>query len=281
MALLGSSLPAGGLEPLVARGPERRPPGGESLPTDVIDEHYRRLGSTYDALLHYSPDFVRTLTTHMVDQLRLDPDDALVDLGCGTGMYSVDLLRQVDLREPVVGVDPFPEMLDQIPPDARIEPVAAGALEFSEQPATFDKVLIKEAVHHIDERAALFAQLYERLSPGGVLLLVHVPPTVQYPLFSKALERCLHWHADPDELSGLLADAGFSVARSEVRYRHSIPTEEYLDMVRSRYMSVLSTFSDDELAVGVEEMEAAHAGAETLSFIDHFDYLTATKPEEA
>lgn len=244
----------------------------------VISQHYRRLGPSYNDFLHYSTDFVRRLTSLMVEKLSLQEDDVLVDLGCGTGMYSVDLLEQVPLRHPVIGVDPFEEMLAHIPEEAAITPVADDALSFSERPGSYDKILMKEAVHHVDERERLFANLYERLTPGGILLLVHVPPWVEYPLFSAALERCLTWHADPDELVPQLSDAGFSVERDTLAYEHALPKELYFDMVRGQYMSVLTSFSDEEMAAGLAEMEATHADRDVLVFTDRFDYLTATKP---
>lgn len=243
---------------------------------EVISEHYRRLGPRYDTMLRYSPDFVQTLTDKMVDALRLQPDDRLVDLGCGTGMYTVELLRQVPLRHPVLCVDPSPEMLAHVPDEAVIRPRLADALEFSTWPGTYDKILMKETVHHVDDRGQLFANLHDRLSPDGVMLLVHVPPRVQYPLFEAALERCLRWMADPEDVVTDLEKAGFWVEWDGLDHQHAIPKEQYLDMVRNRYMSVLTSFTAGELEAGLREMAETHADDEVLHFVDHFDYLTAT-----
>jgi trans-aconitate methyltransferase len=138
-------------------------------------------------------------------------------------------------------------------------------------------VLIKEAVHHIDQRKQLFRNLHERLAPGGVLLLVHVPPVVDYPLFTAALERCRSWHADPDELMVELDAAGFTIERDGLDFTHTLPKQRYFDMVRNRYMSVLTSFSDEELAAGLDEMARTYADVDDLRFVDHFDYLTATR----
>ncbi len=248
------------------------------MTTDVVQEHYRRLSSNYNDLLSYSPDFVRCLTSHMIEKLRLHEDDVLVDLGCGTGIYSLDIIRQVPLREPVIAVDPFEEMLRHIPAEAPMQRVAEDAVSFTSRPGQYNKVLMKEAIHHIRERRQLFQDLYERLPSGGIALLVHVPPRVDYPLFSRALERCLTWHADPDELVGLLDGTGFDVERDGVDYRHTIPKDRYIEMVRNCYMSVLSSFEPDEIEAGVAEIEERYAGQDTLRFTDHFDYLTAVRP---
>lgn len=243
----------------------------------VLDKHYRRLAKDYDEFLYYSPQFVRALTSKMVEKLQLKNNDQLVDLGCGTGMYSLDIQQQVPLQKPIIGVDPYKEMLAQIPEGAPIERIAEDALTFSLRPTSYDKVFIKETIHHVDDRRQLFKNLYENLADDGVLLLVHVPPRVQYPLFQKALDKCLHWHADPDELVRLLGEVGFTVERDSLDYPHSIPKEHYFRMVESCYMSVLTSFPEDELHAGLDEMRETFADQEVLEFVDHFDYLTATK----
>lgn len=243
----------------------------------VIDTHYTRLAKDYDAFLYYSPEFIRTLTSKMIEKLRLKEADTLVDLGCGTGMYTLDILKQISLKNSVIAVDPYPEMLARIPEHAPIKRVARDGLEFSRQPGRYDKILIKEAVHHITERDELFTNLYQRLTGGGILLLVHVPPAVQYPLFDKALERCLQWHANPDELTVQLKRAGFRVQRDAVEYLHIIPKEQYFKMVGGCYMSALTSLSNKELREGLLEMEQKYKAVETLEFTDHFDYLTAIR----
>lgn len=251
----------------------------------VLDKHYRRLAKDYDEFLYYSPQFVRALTAKMVEKLRLVETDVLADIGCGTGMYSLDILEQVPLREPVLGVDPYAEMLAKIPDDAPITPIAEGALEFSrrhpEGTRNYNKVLIKETIHHVDQKDEFFRNIHRNLPAGGIMLLVHVPPNVQYPLFDAALARCLGWHADPDDLVRLLKEAGFDVQRDALDYPHSIPKDHYFKMVRSCYMSVLTSFTEDELEAGLAEMDAKYADTETLEFVDHFDYIMATKPDES
>lgn len=243
----------------------------------VLDKHYTRLADNYDQYLYYSPDFVRTLTSRMIEKLNLSDDDHLVDLGCGTGMYTLDILEQVALQDPVLGVDPYDQMLAQIPVEAPIARLPEDALSFSERTVSCNKILIKETIHHVRERSQLFANLHRSLRPGGVLLLVHVPPVVRYPLFQAALDRCRRWHADPDELVRQLTAAGFQVQREGLEYTHSIPKQHYFKMVGSCYMSVLTSFDSDELATGLQEMETKYREHDVLEFVDHFDFITAVK----
>jgi trans-aconitate methyltransferase len=244
---------------------------------EVLDKHYRRIADRYTDYLSYADDFVPTLAAKMAEMLRLQEEDVLVDLGGGSGIYTAALLDQVELREPVVLVDYFAAMLEQVPDDLPVEKVNMDALAFAAEPRHYDKVLIKETVHHVDDRPLLMRRLYERLEPGGALLLVHVPPELDYPLFEDALQRAKSWHADPDELEAQLGAAGFTTDRDAVDWRHRLPKQRYFDMVASGYMSVLSSFSDEELRRGVEEMAETYADTEVLEFTDHFDYLVGYK----
>lgn len=246
---------------------------------EVVDEHYKNLADNYDVFLKYSPDFVRKLTSKMIGKLALAPSDVFVDLGGGTGIYSADILEQVRLEHPVILVDPFEEMLAHAPDTPRFRKVPMDALTFAAQPGDYDKILIKEAVHHVasDDRPRLFADLRDRLKPGGRLLLVHVPPDLDYPLFAEALERSLHWHANPDELVRQLRGAGFSAERERLVYRHRLPKETYFTMVRARYMSLLTSFDRAELEAGLAEMAKRYQERDILEFDDRFDYLTAVE----
>ncbi|HZA65871.1 MAG TPA: class I SAM-dependent methyltransferase [Geminicoccaceae bacterium] len=243
----------------------------------IIGDHYQRLGASYDDYLHYSDDFVRSLTSEMIRSLDLQEDNVLVDLGGGTGMYAADILAQVPLSHPVILVEPFAEMLANVPADLPIECVAKDALAFSAEARRYDKVLMKEAVHHVADRPTLFANLHGRLGPGGRFLLVHVPPELDYPLFEAALARSRTWHADPGHLTRQLQEAGFAVERDRLDHRHAIPKEAYFRMVAGRYMSLLSSFPDDELRAGLAEMAERYANREVLEFTDRFDYITAIK----
>lgn len=248
---------------------------------DILDRHYKNFAGDYDKFLLYSPEFVRTLTTRMIEKLKLDEEeDRLVDLGGGTGMYSLDILRQVPLKKDVYCVDAYQEMLDRIPAGSALRPVCLDAIAFSEWAEPdhgYSKVLIKEAIHHVEDRDRLFRNLYGRLPRGGRLLLVHVPPELDYPIFEKALEKAKSWHADPAQLEGQLRKAGFRVEREGLDVRHSIRKDHYFDQVRSRFMSVLHHFSDQEMEEGLREMEARHGDKPILEFTDHFDFITGIK----
>ncbi|WP_254886092.1 methyltransferase domain-containing protein [Streptomyces sp. NA02950] len=56
-------------------------------------------------------------------------------------------------------------------------------------PRALDAVLIKEAVHHFTDLEKTLNGLAGLLAPGGRLLIVTLPPKIDYPLFPAAIDR--------------------------------------------------------------------------------------------
>ena len=53
-----------------------------------IQNHYQTLANKYDKFWGSSPEFINFLTQKIIESLKLVSTDILVDLGCGTGIYS-------------------------------------------------------------------------------------------------------------------------------------------------------------------------------------------------
>ena len=79
------------------------------------------------------------------------------------------------------------------------------------------------------------------------------------------------------DLVEAMSRTGFGVSVNFVEYPLKIEREQYFNMVRNRYMSLLSLFSDDEIAKGIEEMERRFADTTILEFPDRFVFLRANR----
>jgi len=75
----------------------------------------------------------------------------------------------------------------------------------------------------------------------------------------------------------MMQHAGFRLDVDSIDYLHEIDRRHYFDQVRSRFMSSLTSLSDDEIEKGLEEMETKYGRFETLEFIDHFDFISGIK----
>jgi ubiquinone/menaquinone biosynthesis C-methylase UbiE len=173
-------------------------------------------------------------------------------------------------------------MLGQVPADERLIPVQASAEDLSAQRvglphAGYDALVLKEVLHHVADRAAVISGLSRLLRPGGRMLVVMLPTSISYPLFAAALDLFTRQQPDPAEVAAAMGTAGLRVELSFESFPLVFPAERYLQMVRNRYMSLLSHFDDAQLDAGVAEIRRAHPG-EQFEFADTFAFVLGTAP---
>ncbi|MDJ0599413.1 MAG: class I SAM-dependent methyltransferase [Crocosphaera sp.] len=242
-----------------------------------IQEHYQSLAKQYDDFWGTSSDFIEFLTKKIIEYLKLNTTDILVDLGCGTGIYSKAIISQIKLENKIICVDPSDKMLEKIPTNSYYETVVEDATMFSHKSGKYDKILIKEMIHHIDDKEKLLQGLFSRLNEQGILLIILLPPTIEYPLFEKALSVYESVQPHYNALVNLCENIGFKTTVNFIEYPVSIPKEKYFNMVKNRYMSLLSRFNDEEINQGLQEMKEKYTNLSNLEFCDRFVFLSAKK----
>ncbi|MGW1474356.1 class I SAM-dependent methyltransferase [Streptomyces olivaceus] len=248
--------------------------------------HYDGIAAEYDEHWVYGPDYVPWMSRQIAEALRLAPSDRIADIGSGTGLFARELADQLSPTRPVVCADPSEAMLRGLgtPPPASLAPLVASAEDIAERRVRLpyeelDAIWLKESVHHVADQARTLHGLADRLAPGGRLLIVMLPAAIKYPLFKAALARFEELQPNPAVLEAHLREAGLETRLDHVEHVIRIDRDKYLGMVRARYMSLLSTFSDDEIAEGVEEMRAAHPEP-VLVFPDRFAFVLGRRVGE-
>ena len=143
----------------------------------------------------------------------MQPGDAVLDVGCGTGTLAMEVARRVGRAGRVAGVDPGTEQIARARAKAarRHMPIEfqIGVIEqlpFPDQ--TFDVVLSTLMMHHLPaslKRQGL-AEIARVLKPGGRLVIAD---------FKRKQERtgqAAHFHAggsSMQDLAALVKEAGF------------------------------------------------------------------------
>ena len=161
----------------------------------------------------------RELRQRTASLARLQPGDAVLDVGCGTGTLAMEVARRVGRAGRVAGVDPGTQQIARARAKAarRHVPIEfqIGVIEqlpFPDQ--TFDVVFSTLMMHHLPaslKRQGL-AEIARVLKPGGRLVIAD---------FKRKQERqgkAARFHAGGSsiqDLAALVKDAGFSVEETE------------------------------------------------------------------
>ena len=245
--------------------------------------HYGRLAASYDQNWSNSEPSLEWITSQIVAAASITAADRIADVGGGTGRFARRILDKVHPTQPILCVDPSEAMLAQVPDVAGLSPVLASAEQLAAGTTSagepigagdLDVIVLKESLHHVPagDRAATLAGLAKLLAPGGRLLVVMLPTTLDYPLFTSALARFTELQPDPLDIERFLIAAGLSASLTYRDFPLEFPKDQYLAMVADRYMSLLSTFDDAQLAAGVGEIDRSHPEA-VLRFVDRFAFV--------
>lgn len=152
----------------------------------------------------------------------LQPGEAALDVGCGTGTLAIMAARETGRFTTLFGIDPAPEMItrarqkaDRAGVEVTFQTGVAEALAFPD--GRFDLVMNSLMMHHLPAalQSQALAEMYRVLRPGGRLLIVDFEPPK-----AGLKKRMLTWllgemtAIDNSKLLPRVTAAGFSAIRT-------------------------------------------------------------------
>ena len=191
------------------------------------------------------------------------PGDVL-DVGCGRGEF-VELLNQHGIT--ARGIDINAEMVEAC--RARgLNVVHADAVSYlsSLPPASLGGIVAAQVVEHLEPAylLAFLERAFDRLAPGGRLLLETINPACWTAFFESYIRDVTHrWPLHPETLKYLTLASGFT--RAEIEFKSPMPPEDRLQPV--------AVVAGAEPALR-ELVEAFNANVEKLNarMFTHMDY---------
>lgn len=154
------------------------------------------------------------------DLLKLTGESSVLEIGCGSGMYTIELVRRVGCE--VVGLDLNPHGIataTQVAAAAGLDQRvrfeqcdASEPLRFRD--ASFDAAFANDVLCHIPGRPALLRELYRVIRPGGRVLFsdaLVIAGLISHAEIAVRSSIGPYFFSPPGENERLLESAGFAL----------------------------------------------------------------------
>jgi len=220
-----------------------------------MKKHYKKLANNFDRVWKFSENYKEWAVERIGCYLSLNKDDIFVDVGGGTGVFT-NLINEKFLPKATYCVEPEKSMCNIAEEYSNFKTICSDAFFFvNELKYEYTKILFKEVVHHIDNRKKLWNDIFNSINKNGRILIYTRPQNIKFPLFKKAKEEFFKNQPHYDLIVNELENVGFRVEVSLESFTFELSKEEWYDMLKAKFMSDLSVFSDEEILEGINELE--------------------------
>jgi Methylase involved in ubiquinone/menaquinone biosynthesis len=133
-----------------------------------------RMGKPFDRVAPYYDRWIGRFMSgrmdRMADLLSCSPDEIVLDLGGGTGLFAYRLIGRCG---EIHLLDESSQMIEQVR-YGKIKTRVGCGTEAPYPDRFFDAVILSDVFHHISEQDLLLDEVFRLLKPGGRLLVNEV-----------------------------------------------------------------------------------------------------------
>jgi tRNA (cmo5U34)-methyltransferase len=197
-------------------------------------QFFGRMVDDYDSLIRRAVPRYDEMTDLLVAHLPPGPT-RILELGCGTGNLTLRLIEKYPGAE-VVTVDAAAEMTritmsriaSKHPETTRVRAVTARFEDVAFAPEEFDLVTSCMSLHHVRDKAPLYARMSSWLRPRGTIAfadqLLGATDAIQREHWDRWLAHCRQpGHCTPAEVQSLLDHAA--------AHDHYVPLPEHFRLM--------------------------------------------------
>lgn len=208
---------------------------------------YSQIANTYDDARPLFEESLERWMTLISEKIGSRQRVELLDLGCGTGRFSIPMATRLGYS--VTGVDNSEEMLEEARNKEggdRVEWNTQDATCLSYPNGSFDVVFMSHLLHHLDEPLDVVRECCRILRPRGVILNRYGPmedirDDPEHTFFPESIEIDEARTPTIKEVEGWFGDAGFNDVSTEAMMQQTYRfAEDRLRKARLRCTSVLT-----------------------------------------
>lgn len=209
------------------------------------------------------------LTGSIRHLMRRGKDAKLLDLGCGTGFFTIPLARKLGCV--VVGADRSAEMLSIAKRKSgsnmvRWEQEEATSLSY--RSGEFDVVFMSNLLHHFDNPSDVLRQCMRVLSPGGILLnhygaLEDIINDPEHRFFPETVAIDVKRTPTQKQVETWFRQVSLrNISTNSATYKICNSASERIESVENKYISVLHMITPGGFSKGLQLLKE-HAASNT------------------
>ena len=201
-----------------------------------------------------SKRYIQLFNKFITKQYKLNKYSRILDIGCGRGKIAGNLVTKFNLINKPIGLD----VENNKDKSKKIIFKKIDAITYlSKTKITFDLILIKQTIHLLKKNQILRLLSFckNKLNSNGKIIILSLDPSKnEIPTFSlmkKKLEESLK---RDKKIFELITKTYPKIIIKNFIFKVGIIKNEYLKMIKKRYISTLLSFNDKQIKVGLNEI---------------------------
>ena len=248
----------------------------------VSKTDYSKIAGQYDKV---RPFVASIWMQKIIDYGKIEVNCTVLDYGCGTGRYTLDVSAE---KAPMVsGLDLSIDMLKQAVAKDESRDILwiqgdGQMLPFRDE--SFDCIYMTLVIHHMEDKGAALREIHRALKGGGRCVIM----TNSHSRIKKHVLRdfpgiiALDLRRFPTVpcIKKAMREVGFTdIHFYPVQYDEYMPTDEYLERVRNKYISTLTLLSEKAFKRGFDVFQQRVREKYGTQILRHsgFDFIVGHK----
>ena len=182
-------------------------------------------------------------------------ESKILDIGCGRGKILENLSNKLNLINKPIGLD----LENHKDKSKKMIFKKIDALTYVKKTKfTFDLILIKQTIHLLKKKQAikLLSICKSILNPNGKIIILSLDPSKnEIPTFQLMKKKLKNSLKKDEKLFNLIFKNQNKIIIKKVVFNVQISKTKYIQMIKSRYISTLLNFTNQQLNNGLNEIK--------------------------
>ena len=199
--------------------------------------------------------YINSFNKFLIQNTKLNYESKILDIGCGRGKILENLSNKLNLINKPIGLD-IENHKDR---SKKMIFKKIDALTYVKKTKfTFDVILIKQTIHLLKKKQAikLLSICKSILNPNGKIIILSLNPSKnEIPTFQLMKKKLKNSLKKDEKLFNLIFKNQNKIIIKKFVFNVQISKTKYIQMIKSRYISTLLNFTNQQLNNGLNEIK--------------------------